>query len=387
MTSQVAVYNSLGVGIASDTVVTHWSGGGTIKTLQNAEKIVPLGQPHSLAVMISGNVHQNDVNLRLLVSEWAHQSSVAKTVSDYANDFTIWIQNPSNRYLDSESDSKNALNLIRNRFRRIRSEVNSFIKENTASPKEIYSYRVRRNLEKLTAAELFSGISDTTAERSLGHLGVSLEDIFTHYLGGFAGFDVKDPQLRQIATLQLSRFTQSSDDSVLGFVGFGSEDLYACDVKVYFRGRVGGISLTRIGKPFGGGGAFGHGGIHTFAQDNAIQGFLRGIYPEMSEMLRSSLWRKLNVNPSVALQEKELRSLIKEVVSELENYQQENLISPLLTTISGLNLKGLAELAGALVGMQASRSAGSSEPASVGGFIETATISRREGYIWVNKLP
>lgn len=386
MTSQVAVYNSLGAGIASDTVVTHYSASGSVKTLQNAEKIVPLSKPHSLAVMISGNVHQNDVNLRLLVSEWAYQAQVAKTVTEYASNFAAWIQNPSNRYIDANSDDKNAVTLLRSRFRRIRSEISSLLADDATNPKEIYDYRVRRNFEKLEAAESFNGISDEYAERSITKLSLSLNDLFKHYLGQFAGFDINDSRLKRIATLQLSRYLQSSDDSVLGFIGFGSEDLYASDVKVVFRGRIDGVPLTRLSRPFGGGGALGQGGVHTFAQDNAIQGFLRGLYPEVHEILKSAMWRKLKANKSAGLKEDGVRALIKEVMSELEEFQDDYLISPLITTISGLNLKGLAELAGALVGMQASRSAGSSEPASVGGVIETAVISRREGFHWINKV-
>ena len=59
---------------------------------------------------------------------------------------------------------------------------------------------------------------------------------------------------------------------------------------------------------------------------------------------------------------------------------------PLLDSIEGLDLSHLANLADSLVGMEATSAFGGDSPATVGGFIEVATIDRQNGIVWVKKL-
>jgi hypothetical protein len=71
----------------------------------------------------------------------------------------------------------------------------------------------------------------------------------------------------------------------------------------------------------------------------------------------------------------------------LNDYQQQNFISPMLDTIGALNLRDAAELAESLVGIQAMRSNASPHPAGVGGFIESLIIDRIDGIRWIKRLP
>jgi hypothetical protein len=65
----------------------------------------------------------------------------------------------------------------------------------------------------------------------------------------------------------------------------------------------------------------------------------------------------------------------------------ESFTSPMLDTIGALNLKDAADLAEALVGIQAMRANASPEPPGVGGFIESLIIDRFDGIRWVKQLP
>ena len=76
----------------------------------------------------------------------------------------------------------------------------------------------------------------------------------------------------------------------------------------------------------------------------------------------------------------------EELRLKIEESQRKKFISPMLSTIGGLPLTGLAELAESLVGMQATFSAAGTGPASVGGFIESLIIDRSRGVRWVHQL-
>lgn len=389
MTSQITVYNALGVGLASDTVTTHFSAGG-IKTMPNAKKIVPLPNPHRIALMFSGNVHQSDTHIALLLNEWAQSNEKPfSSLEEYPKDFLKWFQSAASKYVSAEVESETVENLLRNRFRTIRSEVAMWSQgaSDEDEIENILNYRLDRNLKKLFGAQPFIGFSDADAVKTISTLKISLETIFKHYLGHFPGFMENDQRLKEIAVYQISRFMRDRDDTTIGFVGFGSDDLYARDIKVVLRGRYGGVSIARIGEPFGSPGGRRSGAIHTFAQDDAIWGFLKGIYPELQERILSYMWQQISELDKIPNSKEVANNLYEGLEKFIESYKADNYATPLIKTLEGLSLKGLAELAANLVGMQATRSAGSAEPASVGGLIESAIIDRRDGFRWVTQLP
>jgi hypothetical protein len=58
----------------------------------------------------------------------------------------------------------------------------------------------------------------------------------------------------------------------------------------------------------------------------------------------------------------------------------------MLNSIEGLDLGHLANLAESLVGMEATSAFGGDGPATVGGYIEVATIDRQHGVVWIKAL-
>jgi hypothetical protein len=78
--------------------------------------------------------------------------------------------------------------------------------------------------------------------------------------------------------------------------------------------------------------------------------------------------------------------IANEVVDSVKDFCFQSLTSPLLVSIEGLDLGHLANLAESLVGMEATSAFGAEGPATVGGFIEVATIDRQYGVRWVKTL-
>lgn len=87
MTSQVALFNHRAVVIASDTIATNANGRSFV-----SEKLVPLSEPHRVALALRGLVKFMGVEATVLIHAW--EMSLDGTLScldDYVNSFREWL--------------------------------------------------------------------------------------------------------------------------------------------------------------------------------------------------------------------------------------------------------------------------------------------------------
>jgi hypothetical protein len=83
-----------------------------------------------------------------------------------------------------------------------------------------------------------------------------------------------------------------------------------------------------------------------------------------------------NIGEAIAIQVRE----------SVKDFCFRRLTNPMLNSIEGLDLGHLANLAESLVGMEATSAFGGDGPATVGGYIEVATIDRQHGVVWIKAL-
>ena len=390
MTSQIAVFNPLGVAVASDTVTTISAERGT-KTVNNAQKIFPLPEPHLLVVIESGSVISNGVHMQLLINEWSRTlKNPLPTVKDYAKSFADWYSTDSN-LIPKESELREVHVQLNEHYYEVKYRVESDT-ANTTIQEEVSAslkFHAQAGLEWLEQLELFEGVSDTDDAELLTELGIDMNRKIDFIFQDIPGLDEVRETLIKCAPLVLSRFQKSSEDSELGFIGFGEKDFFATSVSVGCRARYGKVARVKIADPFGASASDQSGSIHCFAQSNSINGFLRGAQLDLLENLYNHIWSGLtdNVDANDEVKLNSTREFMKGVRKHVEKIQQEFFVSPMLDTIGSLSLIDVASLARSLVGMQAMRSAASPEPASVGGFIESLVIDRANGIRWIHRLP
>ena len=390
MTSQIAVFNPLGVAVASDTVTTISAERGT-KTVNNAQKIFPLPEPHLLVVIESGSVISNGVHMQLLINEWSRTlKNPLPTVKDYAKSFADWYSTDSN-LIPKESELREVHVQLNEHYYEVKYRVESDT-ANTTIQEEVSAslkFHAQAGLEWLEQLELFEGVSDTDDAELLTELGIDMNKKIDLFFQDIPGLDEVRETLIKCAPLILSRFQESSEDSELGFIGFGEKDFFAKSVSVRCRARYGKVARVKIEDSFGASASDQSGSIAFFAQSNSINGFLRGAQLDLLENLYNHIWSGLtdNVDANDEVKLNSTREFMKGVRKHVEKIQQEFFVSPMLDTIGSLSLIDVASLARSLVGMQAMRSAASPEPASVGGFIESLVIDRANGIRWIHRLP
>lgn len=388
MTSQIAIFNPLGVAVASDTVTTLTTEGG-VKTTNNAEKMWPLVGGHLVVVAVSGSVNSNGIHSRLLIAEWNRSlNEPMSTLHEYAESFSNWLSQEANLIpIDSEIGELHYY--LNNHYYYIRSQV---IEQAQDMPEEeippLFKKHVVAGLEYLKSLPLFEGASDEADAELLKVRGIDLDDKIDYIFKDFPGLDDMRPLLKESAPMILSREQPMPSDTDLAFIGFGSSEYFAQSIKLTCRGRYGGQARVSIGDPFGASAADRSGSIQTYAQSDAIFGFLRGAQFQVLDQAFEYTWDYVysqfeNHDEGIAKASEVIDGMRKHV----SDYIVESFTGPMLDTIGALNLKDAADLAEALVGIQAMRANASPEPPGVGGFIESLIIDRFDGIRWVKQLP
>ena len=390
MTSQIAVFNPLGVAVASDTVTTISTPRGT-KTTNTAQKIWPLADPHLLVVIESGDVASNGIHTQLLINEWSRTlRGQLPTVSDYAKSFAEWYSTTSD-LIPKESEVREVHLQLNDHYFEIKRRVEIDASQATSEEEVIASMKThaQAGLEWLEQLELFDGATDEDDAALLSELNVDLNEKIDYIFREIPGLDIVRETLIKCAPLVLSRSQQTPVDSELGFIGFGEKDFFATSVRLRCRARYGKVARLTIAESFGATADDQSGSIACFAQDNAIFGFLRGAQPDVLDSAYRYIWSELTdeVDAEDEAKLESAREFMSGLRQHVDKIQFDRFVSPMLDTIGSLSLIDVASLARSLVGMQAIRSAASPEPASVGGFIESLVIDRASGIRWVHRLP
>ncbi|MEI7548271.1 MAG: hypothetical protein WCK21_09475, partial [Actinomycetota bacterium] len=217
MTSQIALFNSLGVAIASDTVTTH-TVGQTSKTTSNAEKIYPLVDRHLVAVVHSGAVEMNGTHASNLITGWSRSLIQSlDRITDYPRSFLDWIDGDT-ELVHPDSGSAQINWILENHFFEVRRRVNWVItREDEPVPvADALSLCAQSGLEYLQSLPLFAGATDEQDELLLDSEGVDLAGLLDRCFSTMEGYSDALPVLMASAPLVLSRSQKMPIDAQFG---------------------------------------------------------------------------------------------------------------------------------------------------------------------------
>jgi hypothetical protein len=396
MTSQVAVLNLRGIAVASDTVVSVTTD-ETTKTMGNMEKIYQLSDVHKILLLHSGSMRMNDVPLALYVSEWSKTlPTPLPTLQDYVESFIKWASRESLIHTaDSESGVMNAVLSEHFRWtkRNVQNRLRNVVKER-GEKSEAFSARTKTTIEDeilqatgyLDNLGGLKGITEPQASKLLQDAGFDLDSWTDFHFGDFDLTEIAKASLREAASKSISRFQTLDTDATLSFVGYGADEPFGGSIKVVLRGIYGTGLKTSVEERFGVA-PDDQTGITHFAQGDAIAAFIRGyhfrIMDKSNALYQSEIRNKFA--DSIDLENKltEIKSAVQDGMSD---FSHDSFVGPLLDTIGVMNVQGLGEFAESLVALQATSTYAQKGPATVGGYIEVATIDRTNGVRWVKSL-
>jgi hypothetical protein len=369
-----------------------------MKTVTHTNKIYELGPEHQVLVLHAGSSVTNNVPSWLLVTEWSKTlTAPLETVQDYIDSFLRWTSEAAPLHTkQSEQDYLNQR--INNHFAELSYATAAEVaaqaeaiedKSTVIDARQILLDKIELNTTWLKSQKKLDGFTLEEAEAVVKAFTGDMQGKIKYWFEKF-NVDKKDHALleKSIAhAIQTADYLQD-DDSWLAFVGFGSTQSFPVNRQVqcrsYYSGKL--RVIQRDSNDYAPADNWVP-GIDFFAQSQAIRGFIQGYHPDtlpqIGSFVRQSMLEKVGAAATPELAD----AVVSEVMEKTSDYAWQTFIQPLYNEVDGMTISRLAEFAESLVGLQATAAKTLNDgPATVGGYIEVATIDKSQGVRWIKAL-
>jgi hypothetical protein len=407
--------NKSAVAMATDSAVTVSSERQGFKTFDKANKLFELIKGRPVGFMVYATADLNGLPWETIVKSFRNKNRglIMPRLENYVNAFREYIlQNEALIDPDGEEHLvfENAYSALMPVFRHIRDRHDSCL----TTEGKIVMARVRRLID--TAIEAHATVykawddapwsaainASTLTARHGKPIQVLVDELFGEYSLGRAA----KKGLLELVTTYLLKLPPGANASGLVFAGFGEQEFFP---KVYSCRTRGALQRTLLEYDEQEAGVDRDipGAIFTFAQDNEAAAYITGIDREVREEILNHLaeW----VDDSKKTVAAEIRKLVPTLgrsdvqkiankvselthkklhkfVSHMNDYTDREFLAPLLDSIAVLPKEELADYAESLVNLTSLKQrVDVYTPATVGGAIDVAIISRGEGLVWIKR--
>lgn len=402
VTSQVLVMNMSGIAIASDTVVTVVDGeNNPLRTMPNSRKIIELGGKHKILVLNSDHSHITGIPVNVLIDSWANSlPEPLESLEEYRDSFLLWVP----RVAVSSDEKTSFTSLLESEFRTISRAISVHCEdlwplepslqerfEADESFKKRYVSRAGREINKylsrFAAYESETIASGSSAAMAAEFGGAS--DLLDHWFPDNTLSTRTKARLRDALPKIIMYLPISQENATIAFTGFGTHDYFpkelTIEVESSFFGHVRWFQKSQsdaeTARP-----AY----VRWWAQYSNINSFFRGVHSDylnhlLDEVIPETATRVLSENKISkhgARIGQELASQVEEEMGAWSN----NYYSSLLFNLSTMDPIDLADAARTLLELETLGAHKNAGLATVGGEIEVATITLRDGVVWRSKL-
>ena len=320
------------------------------------------------------------------------RSTVFSDLEEYAIDFLDYVEKNGTNFVVSEQESGYFKEMVFSEYGEIMRVMWNSIRDIFYKKAEISEDEIKeiasKTIKDYHAA--WSGWREILpvekAKEFRKRLRIKFDkEILEIIKSGFEEFELLEDDLNKLFEIGLFKFSKMegklshtpSPFTGIVFAGYGKDNLfpicvnfdvycYLCDTLVFFSEpkRRRGIGFTKEGATSW---------LIPFAQDDVIQNILNGRLQYYEVELRNKLSKKLS--------KKEVESVIENVNREIWKTHTQ----PIIDTIDVLPKDELASVARTLVSLTSFMRRVSSDIESVGGPIDVAVISKKDGFIWIDR--
>ena len=398
MTSQIVLINQMGIGIASDTLMTS-SGSEGKKTTPSSNKIYEVGPDHSVVVLHNGETTIGLVSFELLIHEWSRTlEKPLSTVKDYAESFEkwfptfdavplakSWIIHPYfcdlwKRFaelLDSDVHMEllRADDLDEDLEQQFIDAINEFAQEVVLPRDKI------PGISSAQSKNTIEDASEDVVEHCIAHIQSFFNDDFTVDWSPTAKMQ---EAITNVALQALMHARANGRIAELNFVGYGTNDVLGSHVRqiIYSAYAEKLNTTTFVEYPFTGGeGIANRSWYATLGQDEAMEAFVQGVSDSTLNYIEFLANQALSEN-SDEVDEGFVSNFMESVNDHLMN----KFTLPFVNTIAGLSVRGLVRFAEAMLEIESLRAASGSGTGTVGGEIDSLLITKRDGINWCYRM-
>ncbi len=416
MTAEVVVMNTVAVALAADSAVTL---SPSQKVFTSAEKLFSLVPGHTVGFMIynvSGFMLTPwETIVKAYRDFFPPQAGQLDTIQDYAQNFLLFLSTQGNTLFPDEQQ--------RIAFQQNVSGIFLFIRDVIVEKVQEKIYSSSRKISYAEIAQIVSQTIDSThavwqttknkyPDDENAELLKCLAEKYREFVGEgrdtiFEQLPLTDEDKRKLEELAYYLFSKDRivpNNTGLVFAGFGKNDLFPGCVEYIVENFVCNRLKVTKGRELliGPGKDKAMGTIMPFAQEDVVRNFIGGIHPRFRTLLIDQLSDVLS-DESIkqvagtlkgvrkerrAQLEAALRDLKKDKLDKvLENMKKgfSQNVDSILETVTSLPIDELAVAATTLVNLTSFMRHVSADVESVGGPIDVAVISKKDGFIWIKR--
>ena len=388
MTAEVALLNKQAVALAADSKASFGSG-MNIKTYDSVDKLFNLSREHPVGVMIYGNAEFMRVPWEVIIKEFRerHGATEHATIDDWGDAFFDF----AGQFHDfSMRDSELA----------VFTKTASFLRAIEASA------LVNRSLEPLITDVETRRVHPALNDLSEGEFLKNFPDLMERYetllhsrIGDRMNSDIKRQLPRLLHRLAIADI-ETVARSGLVVAGFGREETFPALINLETDGVIAGRlavsprseSRITVDHPAD---------VLPFAVRNVMISMVHGVDPSFldysltvfRDLIRANGDRLIN---ELSRNEQDKSRLMHEnaamsdefigvFLDYLRDYIQDMHLGPFASTLQGMPPDEMAWLAESLVHLTSVKMRMSLGPEGVGGPVDTAVITKREGFKWVKR--
>lgn len=392
MTAQVAVLNTNGIALASDSAVTI-TGGGQSRSYQSADKIFPIrGVP--LAVLHSGNAALWGVPWQLLVDMWSTSRAPgqAPSVQAYAQEFAAWLVAQSALVTQEAQDDffrwtyRDYLLAVRGAIRRDLESAGLVAEAGYVDGREadIVDTNVDGYHQRLVGLDEFGGLEAVDADELCSRLAEALREDVGWVFDDTPRTAHLDEVAVSIARLLVRKAEPFATDAVLAFAGYGANDYFPSLYRMTISGALGGV-LRTFDDAHEVINAKNRVSILPLGLTEAIDAFLRGTSPQYRREAHRLLQELLGDSSDTETEGADLHVVTAahdELDVRFENIESREFVSPMLEIVENMPMAETLRLVDSLVGLASLRQLIQGQ-SSVGGPVDLGRVTKQGGFEWI----
>ena len=416
MTAEIVIMNKEAVAIAADSAVSLVAGPADSpqKIFTSATKIYSIPGSHTVALMIYNNASFLGIPWEPLLARFAESLGQAPlpTLGDYASRLIGYLATEQ-ELITPEIERQYFTTVIYSYFLSFRIALQSGASElmriqgavNEDQIGEFVAGKIAGTYNSLMSTEFIDGADETRVGELVAGYDAILEKAITDILEQLPIPDPARVQLKAIPFLFFMKNAGEGDPASRNFsgiviTGFGRTEIFPGLVTYGIEGRLTGIlkyteiENRRISLENG---AY----VIPFAQREMVDIFMAGMDPRLYNALIESLAAVLQELPQSIIDsidslddtdkaniknqfQPKTDELIAQISGYLNNYRNSNVI-PVINVVISLPKTELAAMAESLVNLTSLKRKVSLQEETVGGPVDVALISKRDGFVWIKK--
>ena len=388
MTAEVALLNKQAAALAADSKAMFGSG-LTVKSYDSVDKLFALSRTHPVGVMIYGNAEFMRVPWEVIIKEFRekHSAEPRGDVHEWARDFFTYA-----RHFQEFSKRDTELAAL--------TKVAPFLKAIEASALVNRSLEpLIRDVEARKVHPALEDISEAEFVRAYPELIARFESMLSDQIGEKLDKPMRG-QLRQLLHLLIKADIETVARSGVVISGFGTRDTFPSLVNMESDGLIAGRLAVSVrteseittDHPAD---------VLPFAVRNVMISMVHGVDPHFLDyaltvfrdlirlngerVIRDLAPDEAAANRMSAENATVSDDLIGHFLDYLRDYIRDMHLGPFASTLQGMPPDEMAWLAESLVHLTSVKMRMSLGPEGVGGPVDVAVITKREGFKWIKR--